>query len=1291
VKKYVKNKYFRIVIYLATFLVVIYLLLSWLLKYHTKELIEKLVAKEANGKLDVKIGKASIKLFPVTRLDLSHTELKFFDETGKNVAYKVKFTYLGMQLHSLTDFVFGKKLQVDFLVAEDPHVEINPEYKKKQAEGNNAVHFEIGNIYLALQKIARSMQVKRFGLLNGKMTLLNMGPNKTTISLGGVNFTAKDLAMKTGSALVEEGLLAGRIRVNTGNQSLTFPEGNFSIKYGSLHLDTEEKLITLDSFRLDGHPKDTSYGEVHAGFSRFKIYNLDFWTLYNQHTLKVDSIICQDPVVNMKIDVTPKPGEKTVSDIPLEKKLAGSIGKLKIEYLSLRNCDINITTKNKNKYVPFQSVGNNFEAKHIYIDSAQKTPLDIGQVSFAIKNYHAATPDSLYNIYFDSVLYQSKSLFLKNLRLEPSPLNKKKDLKWLTIPGFELRNISITNLLSEKKLKAKEVILRDAIAVNYYYPKQSSATVKPTPFRELIHQINHKIDLQTFRIQNGSILNQSVTDPNQKATVVGLNSVISLQQMFDASTYELMGYAVGSVSFDSILIKNDKVMVSLSNGEINGPQKTIKAESILFKSRLSNIDVTARNIEIQDYHFDDAFHNVRVENISYSSAKIQITGQQKQSPSHKTPVRENNLLFTHINTKNTEIVYTSGDSIKVKADMKTMDIDGFSIDQKNQIGIKKFSAEGNGIAFLSPGTEATTGPFHIIEESNSSIKNIKFDLKKNGDTVRSSIPILTFKPAIARTLANKYPVISEVFISDPVIYAAIHAKGKSSANPSSKAPISLDMDGLTITQARLSMKQSNGSKSLKVSATDLNIILKTVHKEMNATAFGIASAKVDAGSFDLQVNDSIRVFKNEGKFKLDLADLNIGRGVDSGRFHAVLNTLEAEKLNLHMLPKKGNNPIEVNEFSLGGEHVTIDSLDKAHILERLRNSPSVYAGNINFRKKDEKSDIAALGIRVSNGGKLVTIDSFHYQPVIDRDSFNRTQQFQKDYFQASTKKIIIRDFDAERMISDSSYVIQGIEIDQADLKIYKDKRLPFQHGIIKPLPVDMLKKINKRFHLDSLRLNNASVVYEEFNDKTNSLGKVNITHIQALIRNAKNYDLGPTDSLYLMAYARLLDTVNTRVHFDESYLDTLSAFYFSVRVGKISLPLLNQFVVPMANAKIISGELDTLQIRAVGREYLAHGKMNMYYRDLKVQFLNKADQSKTTVITKFITWVANGLVRDSNKKTGMVFAERLRERAVFNYWIKIILGGTLTNAGIRSNTKSEKKYKKSLKKANVPEIPEVQL
>jgi hypothetical protein len=60
----------------------------------------------------------------------------------------------------------------------------------------------------------------------------------------------------------------------------------------------------------------------------------------------------------------------------------------------------------------------------------------------------------MYNIMFDSVVYNNQSLALKNFRIEPSTINTDKAKKFFSIPDFELVNLSISELISNKRLKA---------------------------------------------------------------------------------------------------------------------------------------------------------------------------------------------------------------------------------------------------------------------------------------------------------------------------------------------------------------------------------------------------------------------------------------------------------------------------------------------------------------------------------------------------------------------------------------------------------------------------------------------------------------------------------------------------------------------------------------------------------------------------------------------------------------------------------------------------------------------
>ncbi|HLO80667.1 MAG TPA: DUF748 domain-containing protein [Chitinophagaceae bacterium] len=1272
----------------------LFIAFSIYIKIYIKDILENLIAYQTKGKAEVSIGKANIKVYPVTRLDLMDTRIRFLDSTGKNATYDVKFTYLGLQLRSLKAFALQKKLLVDFIVAENPRVEINPAYKeKKLKEGNKAVHFEIGTIFKAMQNIANSMQIKRFGILNGNIVLHNLAPNKTTISIGGVNFTAKELAMMPGkTSFLDLDSNTGRIRINTGKQDISLPEGNYRIRYSKLHLDTEEKLISIDSFKITGKALDTTNSIIEAGFAKFKLYNFDFNALYERDLIKIDSVICVDPVINLILNTSRKESKKPTFDLTIEKRVASLIGRLELGYLGLLNSNITITTRDRMANIPFNTKGNNFELFDIKIDSAAKIPVHVGKMIFAIKNYTARSKDGMYDVLFDSVVYNNQSLALKNFRIVPSAINKSAAKKFFSIPDFELVNLSISELISNKRLKADALLLKNAVMINNYLPRTIKSE-RPQPLRNLIKSISDKIDLEKIRIENGFIVHQSVLDHTQTATIGGLQSEISLNEMFDASTYELMGYSIGKVSFDSIVKHSGPVTISLYHGEARGRERKIVAEKILVTDSKSKARINANDVLIKNYHFDDDFTNITIDSIRYSSALV-VGDQGRASPPSSggsTPSNKN-IIFRHILAHNTVLNYVSGDSVKAEAQLNKLELMGLVFGASQNITIDKLTIDGDGLSFSSPGLNARTGEFKIADASTSSINDLEFEMLKNRDTIRASISQIDLIPLINQTLKNKYPVIGEIKLKDPVIYASLNSKNPTATQAApAKKEQALDLGLLTIENGKIDFRQRNGNKSLIARTNNVNLSVSEIRTNSGKEAIHVGKTSFSTGVFNVLLNDSISLMIDKGNLNLALDHFIKGKGADSGQVSIKLNRLEARQLNLSMITKKGK-PFELKGFNLGGSDLIIDSLNKAHILQRIKNNPTLYVNNINLTKVDEKSELYAYGIGYLNGGKQVTVDSFRFHPAIDKDSFNRTLKFQKDYIQVHTKKIRIRDFDIEKIATDSSYTINYVEVDEPDLSIYKDKRIPFEHGIIKPLPVNMVGNIGPRIQIDSIRLYNGTVAYEEFNDKTNSIGKVFFTKMQVRLRNISNHDHGPTDSLKLGATARFLDTVNVSLRFNESYTDTLAAFLLQIRIGRFSLPAVNPVLRPLANAKIDNGYLDTLELKAIGREYLALGKMRMLYRDLKVELLNKEDQEKKTLLTKLESWAANLFVRTNNvKKTGTVFTQRVRERSVFNYWIKILLSGAMTNTGIKKNTKQEKKYKKSVKKINVPEIPEVDL
>ena len=226
-------------------------------------MIEELVAKQTKGKVSLTIGRVKLKLFPDEVLVLSDTKFEFFDEKGGKVQYDLSFKFLELQLRSLKSFIVDKELLVDYLLAEELAVGIHPSSRKKdKTKANHAVQVKIGNIYYALKKVVAALQVKRFGLRNGMVTLHNLEPYKKTIRLGGLNLSLQELAMLDQEDENNPGISLDKLNLNTGPQDVEFPEGDYRIRYGKLEFDTENNSMAIDGLKINSQSGDSSKSEL---------------------------------------------------------------------------------------------------------------------------------------------------------------------------------------------------------------------------------------------------------------------------------------------------------------------------------------------------------------------------------------------------------------------------------------------------------------------------------------------------------------------------------------------------------------------------------------------------------------------------------------------------------------------------------------------------------------------------------------------------------------------------------------------------------------------------------------------------------------------------------------------------------------------------------------------------------------------------------------------------------------------------------------------------------------------
>ena len=1262
-------------------LILILLGLQFFIQQYSAKILEDLVAKQSKGKVKVEIGRVRVSLFPKETMDLHNTAFFFNDPQSKSKTYSVEFKHLSLQLRSIRSFIMDKQLLVDYLLADQPMINIYNNGKQKSSSGNHSLNIKIGNVFLALKKIVNAIQVKRFGLKKGSITFHDLEPYKRSITLGNINIILDELKLSEKKKEEKLEISFDKLNINSKNQSIEFPEGDYRIQYGALEFDAEMNVVKLDDFKINSKSNDSSKNDLAIAFKKLRIRNIDFNELYTNNKIKADSVICTDPIIKLELDVAKK--KNTAYDgLVLEKKVAGLLGRITMNYLGLFNSNITINTKGKNYSNLFNTEGNNFIAHNVNIDSTQDIPIEIGNLQFAIKNFQETLRDGKYNISFDSVVYKNLSLSLLNFKLTPTKKNNDVEKKYFTIPVFRLTGLDLYELILNKYLKAKELELSNATFINNYQERQNKTKAKS--IKAYLNDFSEQIDLETIRIKNGFIKNKSINN-NKEIIVGGIQSEISVNEIFDLSTYEAMVTSIEKMNFDSAKINLGKQNIKLYQGEFIGSEKSIKAKLFILNST-QNI-ISADDVSIQNYRFNDDFTIIKIDSISYSNAAIQIQqSKTKSSKSISSEEDEFELNIKYLSAGPTKAMFSSRNNLDVSADLDKILVKDFSTNEENELALSYIDVLGGNLSLSSTTTQLRSSRFSLKDQNNSYFNNINFSYNKEKDTISAIIPSINFTPALAKSLERQYPILENIKLVNPELIVSLFNTNKTNTSVSKWI-----MGNLDVQHANLNIRKQTDNKSILLESRDLSLSVKDFSSHTTTKGIQIIDAKISTTDIAISMNDSIELKVNKGIFSVAIDKLKKTDDKGPLNFSTHITKLKANNINFSKVNRKGE-PFILKDFNLGGEQIKIDSASTAHVLRQLKNNPTLFVNSIDLEEITASSIIKANGIGYSNGGKTVSIDSFSYKPTKNREEFMKMNVYQKDHMELKTGKVSIRNFDIERLATDSNLQLNYIVVENPVFSVYKDKRLPLQPGYIKAMPVALLKKIKQRIHVDSIRLVDGKLLYEEYNEKTEMLAKINLTELQTLIRNIGNYNNTATDSLYILSSSRLLDTANIFLRFHESYTDSIGSFLLRVRIGKFGLPALNSVLLPTANMKINKGWLDTLELKVMGNDYLAHGKMRMLYRDFKIQFLSNKELEKRTVFTKSLSSLANTFLRTNNlKKTGTVFTERTREKSFVNYWVKILLSGAMTNTRIRKNSKQEKRYRKALKRIKVPELPDVDL
>ena len=383
--------------------------------------------------------------------------------------------------------------------------------------------------------------------------------------------------------------------------------------------------------------------------------------------------------------------------------------------------------------------------------------------------------------------------------------------------------------------------------------------------------------------------------------------------------------------------------------------------------------------------------------------------------------------------------------------------------------------------------------------------------------------------------------------------------------------------------------------------------------------------------------------------------------------HLVLKNLKTEFVNDSVTDYSGTLTLNVESINSG------DTSSITDVMKYTIKNVEIKISKLLINNKGGLYQTRISQLYVNTHEQKMSIDSILLIPNYPKYKFARIAKKQTDRINVFIPKVIATGFNY-KLNQDSSLVASKIEIFSAEVRSFRDKRIPFRETQNKPLPMALLKKIPFGVEIDTIKIKDAKISYEEFPPEGFESGKLTFEKLNATLSNLSNRPYyNKLKYATLEATARIMGKGFIHASFLLPIEDKL-AYRAKGKISTMALHHLNPVLENLAFVSIESGKLNEMNFNFEYTDRESYGSLTINYSDLKMKGLNK---DKAASVNDFKSFLINTVVKNDKDKdvpmenrTGTIAFDRDRKRQVFNFWWKSILSGIKTSILSPNNKKN---------------------
>lgn len=298
-------------------------------------------------------------------------------------------------------------------------------------------------------------------------------------------------------------------------------------------------------------------------------------------------------------------------------------------------------------------------------------------------------------------------------------------------------------------------------------------------------------------------------------------------------------------------------------------------------------------------------------------------------------------------------------------------------------------------------------------------------------------------------------------------------------------------------------------------------------------------------------------------------------------------------------------------------------------------------------------DISTQRVRYNREEKSLITDSVIVQPQYSKELFGKKSGKQVDRIQVQAGSIKILGFS---FIDEDSLFLKASNVDLGfTLEAYRDKTQPFLKTSKTPLPLEIFQKMKISFSVDTFRIHDSFIAYEEKLKEDRAPGRIYFDRINLLTHDLTNQPA--TEETNFVVDARFMGTGKLNVHFNLPPMIG-GDYYIKGRLEKFGLNGVNNMIKSAVLMEVKSGNLEWMNFSFNYDDIQSSGELEFEFDNLKMTAFKKNNVEKVSLVKTVVlnTILKTNEIKHATLKSKIEFT-RDQRRSVFHFWWKSILSG----------------------------------